>query len=114
MRTTLAFLSCLYLCAIHTAAHAELSSQYVIDHRLEPEVYIYISGVISGIEYLNAYLTLAKHAPLFCPPEAPVISPQAIDILSSYIIDGRRAAAALPAASVLRDAFIEAFPCRRH
>lgn len=114
MRTNLAFLSCLYLCAVQTTAHAELSSQYVIDHRLEPEVYIYVSGAISGIEYVNAYVTLTKHTPLFCPPEAPVVSPQAVDILSSYINDGRRAASALPAASVLLDAFMEAFPCRSH
>jgi hypothetical protein len=72
------------------------------------------TGVISGMEYANAHLTLVKQTPLFCPPEAPVVSLQAIDILSSYINDGMRAGAALPAASVMLEAFIEAFPCRRH
>lgn len=96
-----------------SVAFSETSAQHDIESRDSGETYIYISGVISGLEYEDAQLILLKKQPFFCPPKFPITAPKALDIMSSYINDGHRAMASLPSAVVLLAALEEAFPCQK-
>jgi hypothetical protein len=96
-------------------AAAELSARDSIDkyRKNDPQISLFLNGLLQGFEWANSFLHTANRPEIFCEPEKLALTVnQEVDILNRYI-EENPTYSNYPVGAVLLQALRDAFPCSK-